>query len=684
MTLVSYREDANVAIVLIDNPPVNATSAAVRTALLSAIQRADAAACRQGIIFCAGRTFVAGGDVAEFDKPPCEPHLPDVYNTIESSPVVWLAALHGTVLGGGFELAMACDFRICLPATRFGLPEVNLGLIPGAGGTQRLPRLVGVEMAIDMATSGRMVTAAELLDAHGLDQITRATQSGDDELLASAHAFLASQPTAPVALSKRDIAPVPDEYFAVKRQHIVDKAKGATAPVHNLDAIEWATQLPYKKGQARERKLHLELRQSAQSIALRHVFFAERAVAKPAAIVNLEPLPCEHITVVGGGLMGAGIASACLVAGLTVVLIEQDAAAADSACERVFALLDGALNRGKITARQCDDYRGRFNVTDDYAAAAPTDLAIEAVFEDLAVKQQVFAALAEHMREDAILATNTSYLDPLDIGHGIVNAKRIVGLHFFSPAHIMKLMEIVRTPHTDGAVLASAFALAKRLRKVGVLCGICDGFIGNRMLTAYRRQADYLLADGALPAQIDQAMRAYGLPMGPYELQDLTGLQIAWANRKRQAATRNPAERYVDLGDQLCEQQRFGQRSGSGWYRYIEGSRSPQPDVCVQQMIEAWSADHGITRQVFTDDDIQQRLLAVLANEGARIVEEGIAERELDVDMVKIHGYGFPRWRGGPMHAAEAMGNAAVQKVLEVVAAQSSGSWTIAGRYRDT
>jgi 3-hydroxyacyl-CoA dehydrogenase len=288
------------------------------------------------------------------------------------------------------------------------------------------------------------------------------------------------------------------------------------------------------------------------------------------------------------------------------------------------------------------------------------------------------------MREDAILATNTSYLDPLDIGQGIVNAKRIVGLHFFSPAHIMKLMEIVRTPHTDGAVLASAFALAKRLRKVGVLCGICDGFIGNRMLTAYRRQADYLLADGALPAQIDQAMRAYGLPMGPYELQDLTGLQIAWANRKRQAATRNPAERYVDLGDQLCEQQRFGQRSGSGWYRYIEGSRSPQPDACVQQMIEAWSADHGITRQVFTDDDIQQRLLAVLANEGARIVEEGIAERELDVDMVKIHGYGFPRWRGGPMYAAEAMGNTAVRKVLEVVAAQSSGSWTIAGRYQAT
>ena len=394
------------------------------------------------------------------------------------------------------------------------------------------------------------------------------------------------------------------------------------------------------------------MRAGAESRALRHAFFAERKVMKPKAIAGATARAVDHVAVVGGGLMGAGIATASLLAGLHVTLIERSDDEARAALSRVEGLLGGALSRGKITQDQYDEKMRAFSAVDTYAAAAGADLAIEAVFEDLKVKQQVFADLAKALGDEAILATNTSYLDPREIFADIPNKSRCLGLHFFSPAHVMKLVEVVTTPETDADVLATGFAFGKRLKKVTVLSGICDGFIGNRMLSAYRREAEYLLADGALPHEVDAAMRGFGMPMGPFELQDLTGLQIAWANRKRQAATRDPAERYERIADTLCEQGRLGQRSGKGWYRYPEGSRTPERDPEVEEMIRAYSAECGITRKSYSAGEIRDRLLAVYANEGARIVEEGIAEDFAAVDVVKLYGYGFPRWRGGPMHYA--------------------------------
>jgi len=378
--------------------------------------------------------------------------------------------------------------------------------------------------------------------------------------------------------------------------------------------------------------------------------------------------------------MGAGIAAACLGAGLRVSVIEQDAEAAEGARTRVTGLVDGALNRGKISPATHEAQLAALRTTADYAEAADADLAIEAVFEDLDAKRAVFAKLAEVLGDDAILATNTSYLDPRDIFSGIANPARCLGLHFFSPAHIMKLLEVVRMPETAADTLVTGFALGRQLRKVPVLAGICEGFIGNRMLAAYRREAEYLLADGALPHAVDTAMRAFGFAMGPFEVQDMAGLQIAWANRKRQAATRDSAERYVPIADQLCEAGRFGQRSGRGWYRYEPGNRTPQRDPEVEALIEAYSRQAGIARRHFEQHEISDRLLAVLANEGARIVEEGIAAGDDDVDMVQVHGYGFPRWRGGPMHHAEQKGWEAIAATMRQVAEESPGSWRLAER----
>lgn len=674
--VVSCEIKGDIALVKIDNPPVNATGVAVRIGLLDAVAAAEKANAKAAIVYCAGRTFVAGGDISEFGKPPQEPHLPDVYQAIEDSVVPWIAATHGTTLGGGFELAMACDFRLAQSGTRFGLPEVNLGLVPGAAGSQRLPRLIGIEAAVELATTGQLIDAQKLCDLGGLDEVF------DGDPLEAATAFVADLPTVLSPISQRIPAAVADDYFENKRTEIVKRAKGQTSPLDNLRAIEWAATLPFKEGQPKERALHLELRDSAQSKALRHAFFSERAVSKPKAIEGGTPLEINKITVVGGGLMGAGIGFACLNAGYDVTLIERDQAAADAGRERIEGLIAGGVKRGKISDEKAEKLKSNLIVSDDYAASAAADLAIEAVFEDLSVKQQVFQSLATHMREDAILATNTSYIDPTQIFEDIANPSRFIGLHFFSPAHIMKLLEIVRLPNTSKDVLTTGFDLGKRLRKVGVLSGICDGFIGNRILSAYRRQADYLLMDGCTPKQIDEAMRGFGMPMGPYELQDLTGLQISWANRKRQAPTRSPDERYVRIGDLLCEAERFGQRSQKGWYAYVEGDRKPNEDSFVTDLIEKEASETGIERRTFTDQEIVDRLLAVMINEGALIVEEGIAERDLDVDLVKIHGYGFPRWRGGPMHYANEIGIDRVKNAMADVVAQSPNSWRLSERLK--
>ncbi len=522
-----------------------------------------------------------------------------------------------------------------------------------------------------------MIDASQLQELGGLDGIFE----GDP--LAAGLSFAADLPERPTMVSARKIAPLPDDYFIQKHDEIKKRAKGQSSPLDNLRAIEWAATLPFSEGQPKERQLHLDLRDSTQSQALRHVFFAERAVSKPKAIEGGAPINVSNICVVGGGLMGAGIAFACLQAGYQVTLIERDSDAAQAGRDRIEGLIEGGIKRGKIADEKAVRLRDALTASADYADAASADLAIEAVFEDLAVKQAVFKSLAAQMRDDAILATNTSYLDPTDIFDGISNPSRFIGLHFFSPAHIMKLLEIVKLPTTSKDVLATGFDLGKRLRKVGVLSGICDGFIGNRILSAYRRQADYLLMDGCTPRQIDKAMRAFGMPMGPYELQDLTGLQIAWANRKRQAATRPAEERYVRIGDLLCEAERFGQRSQKGWYQYSDGDRTPQDDSYVTDLIDAEAKEQGITRRDFTDQEIVDRLMAVMINEGALIVEEGIAERDLDVDLVKIHGYGFPRWRGGPMFYGDQIGISSVKQAMADVDAQSHIAGALQGGFHE-
>ncbi len=670
---VTVWKDGDIAWVTIDNPPVNATSQAVRAGLESAVEAVKGATL--AVLKCAGKTFVAGGDMSEFDGPALLPHLPDVVQMIEDSEVPFLALLHGNVLGGGFEIAMGCAWRFAAPGTRFGLPEVNVGLIPGAGGTQRAPRLVGMETAIEMACNGRMYTAEDLLTLGGVDRI-------EDDLEAAARAFAADLPERPVAVSARDGVALSSETYEKSRVEIAKKAKGQQAPLLNLEALQWVA-LPFAEGQPKERARHLEMRAGAESKALRYAFFAERQVSKPKAIAGASPREINHVAVVGGGLMGAGIATSCLGAGLQVTLIERSAEDAEAAKGRVESLVGGALSRGKITQDQYDARIAAFRAVDSYAEASGADLAIEAVFENLKVKQQVFAALAEHLSPDAILATNTSYLDPREIFADVPNKARCLGLHFFSPAHIMRLVEIVNTPETDPDVLATGFALGRRLKKVTVLSEICDGFIGNRMLSAYRREAEYLLADGALPHQVDAAMRGFGMPMGPFELQDLTGLQIAWANRKRQAATRDPKERYEKIADTLCEQGRLGQRSGKGWYDYAPGSRTPERSPEVEQLITDYSAARGIARRDYSEDEIRDRLMAVYANEGARIVEEGIAEDDAAVDMVKQYGYGFPRWRGGPMHYAGQIGWATVAHTMQMVAEESPESWVLANRLTD-
>ncbi|TMV07551.1 FAD-dependent oxidoreductase [Ruegeria sediminis] len=670
-TVVSVAREGDIAWVEIDNPPVNATSTAVRAGLARAV--AEVQGARAAILVCAGRTFVAGGDMSEFDRPAEEPHLPDVVRMLEDSETPFIAAMHGTVLGGGFEIALGCAWRIALSGTKFGLPEVNVGLIPGAGGTQRAPRLIGMQAAIDMACSGKLLDATEMERLGGIDMIV----TGD--LRSAALAFARDLPPRPEKLRDRRAEALDGEAYSAIAADLRKRAKGQQSPLHNLEALQWSA-LPFAEGQPKERALHVELRQSAESRALRYAFFAERVVSKPKAIQDIAPRDLNRVAIVGGGLMGAGIAMACLSGGLSVTLIERDAEAADNARDRVAGLINSSVKRGKISKAAKAEMLARLTPTDSYADAATADLAIEAVFEDLDVKKDVFARLAQVMSPDAILATNTSYLDPTLIFEGIANPSRCLGLHFFSPAHVMKLLEIVRTPDTSAEVLATGFALGKRLRKVSVLSGICDGFIGNRMLAAYRREAEYLLADGALPHEIDAAMRAEGLPMGPFELQDLTGLQIAWANRQRQAATRAPGERYERIADTLCEMGRLGQRSGKGWYKYTPGARTPERDPEVEGLIEDYSASRGIKRHGYTARQIADRLLAVLANEGARIVEEGIAERPEDVDMVQLHGYGFPRWRGGPMHLADAQGWENIMKTMHLVADESPDSWVLADR----
>ena len=677
---------SDVAVVTISSPPVNALNAAVRRGLLNAVQIIDAHHREHGSVFAvilhgSGRCFVAGGDLTEFDGPAPPPHLPDVIHAIERATVPWLALMHGAVLGGGVEVALGCAWRLATAVgATFGMPETNVGVIPGAGGTQRLPRLVGAERAAQMVAANKRLDAHAALAAGLVDGIV--DHDEPDGMLADALDFLATGPVRPTPLAARPF-PIAELSAVIKlRDDLRAKAPQILAPLTALDVTIDGASLSFPEAQAAEREVHLSLRSSAQSKALRHVFFAERQVgvlppsSNSSAPTDSAVSPINKMTVVGGGLMGCGIAYAGLLAGLDVCVIDRDDESLAAAEARFQFLFDGAEKRGKITASGRAEALQRLALTADYESAADSDLAIEAVFEDLAAKQTVFANLAAVMRSTAIIATNTSYLNPDDIAAGIDNPGRIVGLHFFSPAHVMKLLEVIRCAATSPIVLAACFAFAKRLRKTAVLAGICDGFIGNRMLMAYRRQADYMLADGAMPEQIDGALESLGLPMGPFRMQDASGLQIAWANRQRQATTRPSNQRYVTIADSLCEMGRFGQRTGAGWYRY-DGSRAALPDPIVADLIAAYPGK----KYDFDDAIIRDRMFAAMVNEGLALLAEGIATRPLDIDMVKILGYGFPRYLGGPMHYAGHLGFDRLRNAFDDVMAQSPDSWNLAPQF---
>ncbi|GHC12309.1 3-hydroxyacyl-CoA dehydrogenase [Gemmobacter nanjingensis] len=641
MSVVSIEREGEIAVVTVDNPPVNALGQALRQGLWDAVATLDADPdVRAVVLICAGRTFIAGADVREFGKPPVEPHLPDVVNRIEGAVKPWVAAIHGSALGGGFEVALGCRFRVALDGASVGLPEVGLGIVPGASGTVRTPRVAGAAAAVDLVTTGKPVKAAKA-QAMGL---VDAVLSGDLREGAIAFARAALEAPLPLPASERPVTDPAAAFWAEQQAAVAKRAKGEAAPLSALACVQKAVQAPFAEALAFERATFLDLRGSDQAAALRHVFFAERAAPRPAHLGEAKPLPLRNAGVIGGGTMGAGIAAALRDAGLPVVLIERDAEALARGLANLQTIFDGGVKRGKLTPEQAAARMAGVTGATDYAALADTDLVIEAVFEEIGVKRAVFADLARHCRADAVLATNTSYLDPRAIAEGLANPGRFIGLHFFSPANVMKLLEIVPTPETAPETLATGFALARALGKIPVQAGICEGFIGNRILKRYRAAAEALVRQGVAIAEVDAAMRGFGFAMGPFEAQDLGGLDIAFLQREgARAAGQDVPE---TLGDLLVRAGRKGQKTGGGWYDYAPGDRKPQASARVAEVLAA-----AITAGPALDHAaIAERLVGEMAAEGEAILAEGIALSPSDIDLVEIHGYGFPRWRGGPMH----------------------------------
>lgn len=646
MPAVSVHLEGNIAFVTIDNPPINATSHAVRAGLINALDQIDRDdAATVAILICAGKTFIAGADVSEFGQPPKSPILPEVITRLETMTKPVIAAIHGHALGGGLEVALGCHYRIADQSAKLGLPEVNLGLIPGAGGTVRLPRLVSVSDAVTMITTGKPVSATKANEMGLIDAIAH----GPLHDAASDFARNIVGRSCPAPLASRPPVEIPDaSRWDEMTSNVTRKARGQIAPVIALNAIRTGIEQGCEAGLAHEREKFVELRDSDQSKALRHIFFAERSVSKLPELDGVAPNPIRNVGVIGGGIMGAGIATAALLAGYTVTLIERDEDACAKGAATVEGHLGGSLKRGLITRDRYTALMTALSTSTDYAALSDADLVVEAVFEDMNVKHDVFGKLSLHCRSDAVLASNTSYLDINEIADNCSHPERVIGLHFFSPAHIMKLLEVVRTDRADAKSLATAFAFARRLGKIAVPCGVCDGFIGNRIMSAYRKHCEYMLEDGTLPRQIDAAMVEFGFPMGLFAMQDMAGLDISWATRKRQAPFRDPKERYVALGDYLCEMGRFGKKNGLGWYRYDEdGKAHPDPDV--DALVIAESAKKGITRREFSNREIISTILAAMRDEGEKILREGIARNADAIDVVMINGYGFPRHKGGPM-----------------------------------
>jgi 3-hydroxyacyl-CoA dehydrogenase len=657
----AYKVHGDVAVVSIDNPPVNGLGHATRVGLTKGLEQAGADAAVKAIVITgAGRAFSGGADISEFGKPSAlaEPNLHSVINAIEASDKPVVAAIHSIAMGGGLELALGCNYRIAAPGANIALPEVKLGILPGAGGTQRLPRVLGVETALNMIVSGEPVKSELLAQLPGqklFDKMAASAESLLEEAIAFARS-VADQRPLPLVRNLPCKHPLGDAYFQFARNMVKGMAKNLPAPAKCVDAVEAATQLRFDDGMAKEREIFVALMLTPESRALRHIFFAERAASKiPDVPADTPQREIKSVAVIGAGTMGGGISMNFLNAGIPVTILEMKQEALDRGIATIRKNYEAQVKKGKLKADKYDQRMGLLKTTLNYDDLKNADLVIEAVFEEMGVKQKVFEQLDKTMKPGAILASNTSTLDVDKIAAFTKRPQDVVGLHFFSPANVMKLLEVIRGAKTGKDVLATVMTLAKKIKKTAVVSGVCDGFIGNRMIEQYSRQAGFLLDEGALPAQVDKAIERFGFAMGPFRMGDLAGNDIGWAIRKRRAVE-HPDMKYSRTADKLCELGRYGQKTGAGWYDYQAGKRDAIPSGLVNKMIEDHRKELGITPRKISDDEIVQRLVYALVNEGARILEDGIASKASDIDMVYLTGYGFPIHRGGPMLYADQAG----------------------------
>ncbi len=660
---VLYSLSGNVAVLTVNNPPVNALGQAVRQGLIEGLARANTDAAAQAVVIVGGgRTFIAGADIREFGKPPQAPDLNSVLAAIEASPKPVVAAIHGTALGGGLEVALSCHWRAAVPTAQVGLPEVKLGILPGAGGTQRLPRLVGPQMALEMITSGNPIAAKKALEVGVVDHVA------DGDVTAVGVAFAAQvvaeqRPLALVSQRNEKVTGIDPALFEAFRKGMEKKAKGFFSPWRCVDAVEAACTLPFAEGLKRERELFMQCMESPQRAAQIHAFFSEREAGKiPGLPADVQPKAIKSAAVLGAGTMGGGIAMNFANAGIPVKILEVSQEALSRGLGVIEKNYATSVQRGSMKQEAMDRALKLISGTQRYEDIGDADIVVEAVFEEMGVKKEVFKKLDAIMKPGAVLATNTSTLDIDEIAAATKRPQDVIGTHFFSPANVMKLLENVRGKASSPETIATVMQLGKTLRKVAVLAGNCDGFIGNRMLAGYLREANFLLEEGASPQQVDNALEAFGLAMGPFRMSDLAGLDVGWRIRKGKAHLRPKDERYSAVADQLCEQGRFGQKTGAGFYKY-EG-RNAIPDPVVEDIILASAKAQGIQRRTISDEEIVQRCMYPLVNEGALILEEGIAIRSSDIDITYLFGYGFPVYRGGPMFWAEQIG---LDKVLATI-----------------
>jgi 3-hydroxyacyl-CoA dehydrogenase len=669
---VDLERRGRVAVLTVDNPPVNALSQHVRQGLHDGITQATADGAVQAIVIvCAGRTFIAGADITEFGKPPAEPSLHSVLDLIEGAPKPVVAAIHGTALGGGLEVTLACHYRVGAKGARFGLPEVKLGILPGAGGTQRLPRVVGVEKALSMMVSGDPIGADEALSVGLIDEIA----SGD---LAAAGVTFAEKAVS----EKRPLRKIRDlddklaavrgkpDVFASFRKSIARQTRGFRAPESIVKAVEAAVALPFDQGLKRERELFAELLGSPESKAQRYFFFAEREAAKiPDVPADTPAREIRQAAVIGAGTMGGGIAMNFANAGIPVVVVEVTQEALDRGLAVVRKNYEATAARGRLTAADVEKRMGLIQGTTDWNVVRDADMVVEAVFEEMPVKKEVFARLDGLAKPDAVLATNTSTLDVDEIASATRRPESVIGTHFFSPANVMRLLENVRGRQSSPTTIATAMSVGRRIGKVPVLVGVCHGFVGNRMLHQRGLQAEKLILEGAAPHQVDRVLTDFGFPMGPFAMSDLAGLDVGWRIRKGRGVK-------APVADRICELGRFGQKTGAGYFKYEKGDRTPVPDLEVEKIIVDVATSMGITRRAISDEEILQRLLYPMVNEGAKILDEKIAIRASDIDVIWVYGYGWPVYRGGPMFWADSIGLRALRdRLLEFQRQSGDAFW---------